>query len=1553
MEEIDDIKKIISEINRITSATRVLQPEQAILRCITFFDVALRKTKRKSLNIEVINNSLRALLKVCDGKLSPQCSVSISRHICDFYKIQKSPPFEETVTEFLDHMTPASTIAIGDLCAEFGQRKIEIVLRSITSLKLQIARYENLYALHRIFKSYQSYNNAISKYAYQVYQLVVKNFFSFHLSCYIISFKLLRALVKNDLYLCPLSIGFSELILKQNNISQFVKNEAIKLAATAALCSNDSDAFKILLKINQICDSKTVSSNSNSGSSSQNSSNSLSNLSLFNSKSVVTKFFERLSPDQIISDHKNLFNFVRKTSPSSIFEIAPFLSRKVREEYFSKLLIERNPSPAQISIMKALQIDTCSTASLAYHLINSKNPQDQEYVVTFFRTIDRETQLLYLKNSFQHILTEKNQKEVIYGDYILARCLIERVGTDEQCIKECLKVLNERKMYQNPMFWHLMSFYDNSSKFGNTNSQIEQNSIGFHFVVQENMIESAFKVALSSSNALLIESLLLYFSKHPNDCWDKHIQTIMKYASSNLKLLTNRCILALIDLCVALRRKEKESNNNSQRLDDGTCNIFVPFFVQRFMKEPPNPHFYSTLVTKPMILFTDHLNLIPRSAQTKSASTTFISEKQQVSRKIALMFADLYDTISDDATKQTLVKNLAATVSIESHALLLQLVKSKKIKLNVDSFLPLLTGNDFLRVELTSEIISFLNPPIDKVYKFVKSFPTTSPIPFLFLSSIFCNSLIENPEVPSSDSYLNQFISLFDFSVLSTNLFSLHCLSALLISKSVEIIALEIGTNFLTTILSLVNCKAALQPLFLILICEVFVNILPLLSVNLIGNKEMCALVLSIVESVKGCTYESAKEMYYQISTACLAYAPQFAFSYFNFFFKFPSRSSRKVRMASFDAISQSLNLTTNTSSNYNKNSISNVNYALNANLVASYETYVNGLKDIFVFLQQTNDDRIKECINLICSYKLPALPSPSLLQSDYGRSFDFGLIELQFISIAKSVFIRNSLPGFADVEPSQKVKETALFCVEQIKNARDKLVCISKSLEMGITVPAFSLLTRTLQASQEVRPNMNSICEFKNELFNIAKYAFSINLRITKPFLTLLLNEETLDDFFALLANNCGQRSTEFFELATNCCLLASQNERERQNELKFARFISPLLREIIENLMIHQNQASSKGNAENIELISSMKSLNAFLFSFYPRIYSSFIWSENVCSVILIQNDSLFAFLVIEMMTTDEFWRIQSAINGLSYIVKYFSNSTSGIVALIDEALQAILRLSRKQQLLLSHEIYEFVHMIIRMHNNISNNDDEEVSKKLTKSSFDKILYLSRFIEFDCEIISTLLNVNNQIDNNELDFVRCCRLKDGESDEKKLALFRVAIEKDTIPNQLISDFSSSPDNKEKQEFYRYCVKSNFNFNHDNSDPNSNSNEVEHLKENVLKYVNENIDNDNGRSIINEAIRNKSDSILPQLINILLHNFKEEKDALLLSLFVERFGDNQKIAESISRFALSAVNDNVKNIMIVLRSLLKVNKAATLKIWKDIGDEKQKQILNSIESKL
>ena len=539
------------------------------------------------------------------------------------------------------------------------------------------------------------------------------------------------------------------------------------------------------------------------------------------------------------------------------------------------------------------------------------------------------------------------------------------------------------------------------------------------------------------------------------------------------------------------------------------------------------------------------------------------------------------------------------------------------------------------------------------------------------------------------------------------------------------------------------------------------------------------------------------------------------------------------------------------------------------------------------------------------------------------------------------------------------KVKEAALYCVEQIKNVRDKFVCISKSLEMGINT-TFSLLTRILSSEQKekVDPNsIHSIWQFKKELLNIAKFAFSINLSYSNQFLNSLINDETINDFFLIFSENCcTQRSAYFFELITKCCLIASKNEIDKSSSLKFAQLISPLLHEIIENIMNHQTTLTN--SQSNPILSSSLKQLNGFVFSFYSNLYSSFVWSEKTIEKVTIPNEILFSFLTVEMLTIDEFWRIQGDLNGLTSIVKYFGDETEGINELVDEGLQSILRLSRKQQLLLNHEIYEFVLTIVRSHN-------KKVGFRLTVESFHKVAFLSQFIEFDCEIISTVLRELSKRQTDDIDddddecsrFLRCCRLKENESDEKKLALFRVSIGSSSsvasFPSQLIGDFSSMENKSEKCEFYRFCVKNNFNF----AINGQSANEVEFLKESVVQFVTENINNKNGRSIINEAVLNKCDSVLPKFINILLHNFKDDEDALLLVVFVENYGMCQKIAESVSKFALNRVIEaqkgEIRKEMIVLRSILKMNKMAALKEWKGIGEENQKKIFGVIESQL
>ncbi|OHS96887.1 hypothetical protein TRFO_01975 [Tritrichomonas foetus] len=1443
MDEVGNIEDVLTEINRLITATRVLHPEQAILRCITFFDIALKKSNIQDLNIDLINHSLKEMTKINNGNLSPQCSISIATRLVNFFKLQKeikNPPFDQICTEFLKTLTPASTIAVGELCNSFGYLNVETLCLAILKLKTNSNRYENIYGLIKIFRNYKTIPQ-INKYAFQIFQIHSKSLFSYPEKCHLISFKLLRVLVKSDILLCQPAVDFAESVLKKNSISQFIKAEATKLAVTSALNTDLSTGFSILQRIR------------------------------VHSNSVISKFFEKLSPEVIVSENQLIFQYVRKYAPFHIIDISPFMSKTARDNFFGKTMIERKPSISQISILKALQIDNFSAASLAAHLAHSTNLTEQEFAISFFKTLDQETQRIFLQNSIQKLRQKFN-----LGEFIISRCLCEYLDHNDPCIDDYISYVIQQNNFACPLFWY----------------QVKE--------ATQQQIEAALEIAMTNQAFLLIESLLYYFSKDPKNSIAK---TLLHYIANYSKLshLSDHCILDLIDII-------KENNRNN--------NVFVPFLIQKFINNPPGQQFYASLIQKPMLIlntnnefnnfitYTAHINNFNNSSSIGgdfgeiSGKIYVVPESQLVSQKIAKDFPKLYESV-DTKTKDNIVKQLLSNLSKETHALLLQLVKDKKIEINVDSLLNLLTGNDFLRIELTCEIISFLNPPMEKIIKFINGnnndlkgssrtirvSGSSSPVVFLLLSSVFCNSNF-------NDYYIKVFLSCFDLDIISNNLFALHALSSLLFARSVEIMALDLGTNLLTTLLTLVNDETSLKPLFLLLIREVFVNILPLVSIDLAQNKEMTALVLSIIESIKCCSGEISKVVFYDVSTEALTYAPQFASNYFSF--EFASNSSRNVKVASANAISQTLKL---------------------SNLK---EKYSNNLKDLFLFLQQTGDERISECIKTICLCKQNNL-------NDIENDND------QFVSIANSVFIRKCVPGLPEIEPSHQVKETALFCVQQITDKRMCFVYLTKALEIGM-LNSFNLLADLIDSLKSIEnsssnSNFNSVSNsvyssnslldlYKEQILKVAEFALQYDLKITKSFLDSIIMENTIKDLFSLFLK-CNQRSTEFFELTTKLCILSSFYQIEKTEECKkFAQSILPLLKEIVNGFVLR-----------------SFSKLN-FVYSFYSQLYSSFVWAEKIAGpIIVIPNEVLYSFLNIELMTTDELWRVEAAVNGLAQFSKHFGNEISE--ELIEDTLEGFIRLNPELKNHLKHKINEYIHHIIMKLQNSNvhstNNDNNNKSDNVintnnsfghTEEIFNKILYLSQFLKLDWTIWAKLAQ--------RFGFENLKKYKKGEfdSDNEKLEAFHNRLKKSIIENSFEVKLRKSED-----------------------------------ADQIISYVRENPEN--GRRIVYQAIISNSE-ILPQLMNIVLHNFmlnnenddhefylNREKDALLIISFIEKHSNDEEIMKILSKLTLNNLletNTNKESSILVVRSLSKVSMKILAQAWSDLGQEKQKQIFDFLE---
>lgn len=1412
MEEITNINEILSEIDRVVSPNRVLQSEQVILRCITFFDVALRKSNPSTLDFNKINKSLCSLLKIGNGDLSLQCSISISKHLITIFKMQKSPPFEETMNELLKIMTPSSIVAIGDLCSEFGEMKTEIVYKSINSLKNQINNYETFYSLQRIFRGWQKID--LSQFAYPIYQIIVKNYAT-HDPFEIIAFKLLRSLIPIDNRLPKLSADFAESILKKNNISQFVRNEAIKLAAKSALYSNYNDAFSILQRIMRI---QNYHSSSNAP---LTRTSSLLIAPSSSSMSVVTKYFEKLPIDQIISDSKLLFNYVISISPNSIYEISPFLPKQIREDYFGQILTQKNHSIEQISILNALQIDTYSTASLALHMARSKIKSEQEYSISYLQTIDDGLKEIFLNDTIQKLKQIKNQFLFTSCDYFLLNFFL---NNKNQNAENFLKHLVQNKMYQNPIFWNLISFFEDSKAY----------------IVQTEMVESAIEAITSNGNHLLIESLVFYFSNHSNPVFSQQVAVLLKFILSHYETLSNRCLISLINLCISFKDQKFEVYDQ-----------LVSFFVLKFIHNPPNLLFYSTLLKQPMIISQDRISMTRnstlryKSIELEPTPKTLFPDSQFVSQQILLHFHELFELISN---KDQLIKLIISNVSKESHALLLQLVKHKMIKLNIDTLLSLLTGKDYLRLELTCEIISLLNPPIDTIYNYSLHLSKSSPIPFLLMSAVLGNSEDES----STLLYLKPFLQWFSIPVLSSNLFALHCLASVFSTKSIEILTLNLGTLFLSTLLKLVNSEVSQKPLFLFLICDVFVNILPIFSVELVENKEICQLVLSIIESVKSCPYETAKEIYYDISIACMTYAPQFAKSYFSF--DFAIHSSRKLKIESLESIQLFLQLT---------------KIGHNVYLIQNYQQYLNSFKDVFVLLQQTDDDRVFEYIKQLCNYSIHSISSNSsltetisnqssliltkshsqltesnsnlsLMKSNsssiesnlsFDRSISNNFVDgVQFNSIANMVFMKNSLPGFVGIEPTQKVKEAALYCIQNVESDRDKLVYLCKALELKL-FKAFDILA-------ELNKSHGFISSYKNELINIAKYSIQYYFHLN--FLTSLITDETVDDLFELLLENDELNSPEFFKVVTDCCSIAIKKETPNSPE-KFDGLLSKLT-EIVENVMTH----------------SDFGEFERFVSVFYSNLFLSFVWTEKITNQVKMPTETLYAYLNVQLNSNCKSYQLRGIIKGITAIIKLFNFNC---LDLIDESFEGLIRLSVDRLNKLNKEITELV--LVSLHKNLLN------------ETIEKIFYLDNFIQFNMELKPILLLSRIQFHSN------------------------VKINKE-----------------------------------------------------LLDYINKNKTSEIVQKFVYQLIQTGDKTELPLIINMYIHQFENEKDALLLSAFIEKFGASDRIAKSMSKFALNSILDNdnndiemMKNSIMVIRSINKVNHKGFYSVWVDV-DEGQKQLI-------
>ena len=1498
MDTIGTFENVISEIQRLTSAKKILNPEQAILRCLTFFDILLKRTpkdffnsnndKNNNLkNVDLINDCLYQLTKIEHGNLSFQCSISISQHICAFYKKQRNPPFEQLLNLLIPDINTsiAATIVVGDICFNYEKIDVNLVEKTILVLSTHLSRLENIYSTHKIIKKFSN-EQKISKYSQKIYNCIVKNFFSYQDKCHIFVFKLLRALIKSDFSLCMGAILFSKTVLKLKGISKFVRNESSKLVASIArlyFCGSNSQkdkkqAFSILNEL------KILSSD------------------------VINKFFEKLPIDVIISEHALLFDFVKESSPYSITKISPFLPKSVRDKYFGQILIERNQTIEQVMILKELNIDDYSTASLAANLVYSSKHLsmhshiEYEFASNFFkRYLDTDTQRIFLRNSLKKLLNNKFS----IGDFIIARSLLYSDANDDPSIDEFVATLLQLKYYTNPLLWIIATI--KWRKLKNDDLKFLSNKNNKDFINNE-IIENAIETVYSTNGILLIEALTQYFSiVNP---MHKASSSLIEYLSKNLKNITHITLFYLINLC---------------EINPLFNNTFVPFFVRWFLTNPPsNKAFYTELIANPMQFSLEKTNAInifhnySSNTNVNDNINDFYKDSVQISYKIIYKIAKLYETVNDE-TKSLIINDLVSSASKESHSLILQLVKAKLVFLDIDSLLLSLTGTDYIRLQLTCEIISYLNPPMEKIESFVEVLlnkrkesdknvtpDTNKNSSFLLLSSIFCNSQTLN------EIYIKKFFGFLDLKLICSDLFALHALSSIIFAKSVEIIALDLGTDLLSNLFSVINTESSLKPLYLKLYSEILINILPIFSIDLSQNKEIVALILSIIESIKCCSIESSKRLFYEVSTVCLTYAPNFASSYFEF--KFPYNSPKTVKFAAIKAITQFFKI---------------LNTITLKPLIDLNQDKIF-IREVFIFLQQTKDERIVDCIESFCNY------------ISKSKSKDF-LVQINYI--ANNIFAMNCLPGFTSIEPLQIVRDAALECIDALNNIPQQFNYFMKALSL-FTSPYISHVFQHLSKFfVHNRVHILSLYHYKDYILDIVNFAFSSNLEYSKEFIktiityflfskSIVLKDSLLIDIFnSFLISK--QRSSDFFELVTMLCQTVSRsnllsylkcNENEylvtiKNQMMTFTKLMVPMFRELIDKIL--HNQLN-----KNEELLLS---------SFYLFLYQSYVYLEKVFLVLkdesqdnvpsfAIPNDQLYSFLNIGLLTNNENNSLAPIFYGLIECVKQFDDPIE--LDLIDETLQGIIRLQSFTKTYFENEINEYCLYALKNQN-------------LNKECCAKIFYLAQGISFNFEVVNLIMK------KCSFDHLPTFKIKECNFYKQEIALYRMINDKSKLNPYVTDKFNQF-------DCYRKIIHNiiHVDFSKDQL-------------EEILLFAYNNIKI--GHLILYEIITSNEANqfnsyLLPHLINWTMHRFNDrpfKRDALLLSLFVQQ-SNNSNVLTLFSKFALETLlskgsgpktRTHTIYIIMLIRALANKNNSILSEAWKVLKPEEKQKIFSQLET--
>ncbi|OHS95178.1 hypothetical protein TRFO_10670 [Tritrichomonas foetus] len=807
------MEALLSDLQRLSNSKRVIQPEQVILQSLVKFDMLFPQLSNDN-DFQQLEKAIFNLLKINNGELSVQCSISIAFRLTKLYGKMSEPPIASAISDLVNKLTPASVVAIGEICNRTGSRCASQMPKAIDSIILlpEDKKFHSLFALRGIFRSKVQ---MLSKYCQPVYKLLRKSIDVTPESNQIMALKLMKAILSFDQsYFSNAIECVDACILKQQ--TPFVKYQASRLAAQCALLQHQKsglkESFNIIKKYTNYL------------------------------SPIINRFLEIL-PGNVISQNINeLFMLIRQTSPSDIKAIESFLTQTEKQNLFGAVLSEQKPSSSQLHVLNTLLLndsDIVACAGAAMHLARSNDSKDTESAAFFFSNLTKTHPDLaqhFLQSSLNE-LTRNKTDFITAGNQVVALAILEvnpnLIHSLKQLVDEYISTITSLTDYLSVRYaalWSILSYAP--SEFLSP-----ENLSG---VLQKTCDLLSSTTSFDSKWEQTIEGLLRFYAHHSNFT---KTDLLFSCAQTNINKLTDVSVAYFAKFII-----------HSQR----NCDSLINFFITKAISLYPGRTFLKSQIDRVVVTGDDLL--LPKTEEIPTL-------RHLATQSIIKQFPDLLKCCQS-SSKETVVNSIVSQATtpqqmLVAHSILLNIVYDDSLanqlpKSFIGLILKTLKGSDYLRIQITCEVVSKMierQPSmIDALFRFVEM--NKRAVSCLILSSLMCRLHISN-------SLLTRALLFIDERLLNhySAPFALHALSTALITHTDNILELGIAGQHINLILKQLHDTTSLHPVIIHLLSQVFVDILPVVSQQLSNNANFD--ILSIVESIRATPYSFAEGVYY------------------------------------------------------------------------------------------------------------------------------------------------------------------------------------------------------------------------------------------------------------------------------------------------------------------------------------------------------------------------------------------------------------------------------------------------------------------------------------------------------------------------------------------------------------------------------------------------------------------------------------------------------------------------------------------------------------------